>query len=137
MVCGQDAACVAESAIGVSRFSVLDNGDLYACVTLPNLIVGALGGGTGLPSQSACIEILGLPASDAANALSPGDRIFCLWRMKEKRRLNRGSVVDKTTRRPASTKSRTTDIDRQLIPRPSAAVFFIASELPSVISTGS
>jgi hydroxymethylglutaryl-CoA reductase (NADPH) len=58
IACGQDAACVAESAVGVTRLEVTDGGDLYACVTLPNVIVGAVGGGTGLPSQQACLEIL-------------------------------------------------------------------------------
>ena len=67
---GQDAACVAESAIGVTRFEVNGTGDLYASVTLPNVIVGTVGGGTGLPSQSACLDILRLrgPAKAAAFA---------------------------------------------------------------------
>lgn len=60
IACGQDAACVAESAVGVTRFEMTDDGDLYAAVTLPNLIVGTVGGGTGLPSQRACLELLGL-----------------------------------------------------------------------------
>ena len=67
---GQDATCVAESAIGVTRFEVNGTGDLYASVTLPNVIVGTVGGGTGLPSQSACLDILRLrgPAKAAAFA---------------------------------------------------------------------
>lgn len=51
IACGQDAACVAESAIGITRFDVDPNGDLYASVTLPNIMVGTVGGGTGLPTQ--------------------------------------------------------------------------------------
>ncbi|MGH8692546.1 MAG: hydroxymethylglutaryl-CoA reductase [Burkholderiales bacterium] len=58
IACGQDAACVAESAVGVTRLEIAGDGGLYASVTLPNVIVGAVGGGTGLPSQRACIEIL-------------------------------------------------------------------------------
>jgi hydroxymethylglutaryl-CoA reductase (NADPH) len=58
IACGQDAACVAESAVGVTRMEVDEDGDLYACVTLPNIIAGAVGGGTALPSQSACMEII-------------------------------------------------------------------------------
>jgi hydroxymethylglutaryl-CoA reductase (NADPH) len=67
---GQDAACVAESAIGVTRLEVARDGGLYATVTLPNVIVGVVGGGTGLPSQRACIEILrrGGPADTRALA---------------------------------------------------------------------
>jgi len=70
IACGQDAACVAESAIGVTRLEVAEGGDLYACVTLPNVIVGAVGGGTGLPSQQACLDILsrGGPADARAVA---------------------------------------------------------------------
>ena len=48
IACGQDAACVAESAVGVTRFEVTDSGGLYASATLPNLVVGSVGGGTGL-----------------------------------------------------------------------------------------
>jgi hydroxymethylglutaryl-CoA reductase (NADPH) len=70
IACGQDAACVAESAIGISRFTLTEGGDLYASVTLPNAIVGAVGGGTGLPSQRACLDILGLPAAQPSNAFA-------------------------------------------------------------------
>ena len=69
LACGQDVACVAESAVGVTRFE-LDNGDLYASVTLPNLIVGTVGGGTRLPSQRACLEILGVAGDGGANAFA-------------------------------------------------------------------
>ncbi|NJR64453.1 MAG: hydroxymethylglutaryl-CoA reductase [Leptolyngbyaceae cyanobacterium CRU_2_3] len=70
IACGQDAACVAESAIGVTRFEVTPDGALYASVTLPNLIVGTVGGGTGLPSQKACLDILGLAGSGNAKAFA-------------------------------------------------------------------
>lgn len=69
LACGQDVACVAESAVGVTRFE-LDGGDLYASVTLPNLIVGTVGGGTMLPSQHACLEILGVAGNGGANAFA-------------------------------------------------------------------
>jgi hydroxymethylglutaryl-CoA reductase (NADPH) len=36
----------------------LPNGDLYASVTLPSLIVGTYGGGTGLATQRECLEML-------------------------------------------------------------------------------
>jgi hydroxymethylglutaryl-CoA reductase (NADPH) len=55
---GQDVACVAESAIGITRMEVTDDGSLYASVTLPNLIVGTVGGGTGLPTQRECLEMM-------------------------------------------------------------------------------
>jgi hydroxymethylglutaryl-CoA reductase (NADPH) len=55
---GQDAACVAESAAGITRFEVGDRGDLYASVTLPNVVVGTVGGGTKLPTQRAALRLL-------------------------------------------------------------------------------
>ncbi|MDX2212745.1 MAG: hydroxymethylglutaryl-CoA reductase, partial [Oculatellaceae cyanobacterium bins.114] len=70
IACGQDAACVAESAVGVTRFEVTPADELYAAVTLPNLIVGTVGGGTGLPSQQACLEILGLAGTGNARAFA-------------------------------------------------------------------
>ncbi len=70
LACGQDPACVAESAIGVTRFEVIDDGSLYASVTLPGIMVGTVGGGTGLPTQAACLEILGLRGSGKSPALA-------------------------------------------------------------------
>jgi hydroxymethylglutaryl-CoA reductase (NADPH) len=67
---GQDVACVAESAVGVTRMERREDGCLYAAVTLPNVIVGTVGGGTGLPSQRACLELLGLAKPDGAPALA-------------------------------------------------------------------
>lgn len=70
IACGQDAACVAEAAVGVTRFEPREDGGLYAAVTLPNLIVGTVGGGTGLPSQKACLDILGLSGPGHARAFA-------------------------------------------------------------------
>lgn len=56
---GQDAACVAEAATGITRMQLTSNGDLYTSVTLPNLIVGTVGGGTGLPTQHECLQLMG------------------------------------------------------------------------------
>ncbi len=55
---GQDVACVSEAAVGITRMEVIASGDLYASVTLPNLIVGTVGGGTGLPTQRECLELM-------------------------------------------------------------------------------
>ncbi|MEM6910227.1 MAG: hydroxymethylglutaryl-CoA reductase [Verrucomicrobiota bacterium] len=67
---GQDVACVAESAVGVTRFELTEGGDLYASVTLPALMIGSVGGGTGLPSQRAALELLGLSGTGKARALA-------------------------------------------------------------------
>jgi hydroxymethylglutaryl-CoA reductase (NADPH) len=55
---GQDAACVSEASVGITRMECTSGGDLYAAVTLPNLIVGTVGGGTGLPTQKECLTMM-------------------------------------------------------------------------------
>jgi hydroxymethylglutaryl-CoA reductase (NADPH) len=70
IACGQDAACVAEAAVGVTRMEPRPDGGLYVAVTLPNLIVGTVGGGTGLPSQRACLDVLGLAGEGKARAFA-------------------------------------------------------------------
>ena len=67
---GQDAACVAESATGITRFEAEADGSLYAAVTLPGIMVGTVGGGTGLPTQNACLRLMGLAGSGKARALA-------------------------------------------------------------------
>lgn len=78
LACGQDVACVAESAVGVTRFERIEGGDLYASVTLPNLMIATVGGGTGLPSQRACLDILGLSGPGNANAFAEVAAGLCL-----------------------------------------------------------
>jgi hydroxymethylglutaryl-CoA reductase (NADPH) len=72
IACGQDVACVSEAATGVTRFDYdeRNGGSLYASVTLPNLIVGTVGGGCALPSQKACLEILRLAGPGNARAFA-------------------------------------------------------------------
>ena len=56
---GQDVANVSESHAGVTYAQLLDNGDYYWSITLTSLIVATYGGGTGLPTQRECLEMLG------------------------------------------------------------------------------
>ena len=63
LACGQDVACVSEANVGITRMEQMD-GDLYCSVTLPNLIVGSLGGGTRLPTQQECLKLVGCSATD-------------------------------------------------------------------------
>lgn len=58
VACGQDIACISESSIGLTRMELNANRDLYVALTLPSLIVGTVGGGTGLPTQKECLELL-------------------------------------------------------------------------------
>jgi len=78
IACGQDAACVAEAAIGTTNIEVESNGGLYVAVTLPNLIVGTVGGGTKLPSQQACLRIMGLAGAGHAQAFAEVAASLCL-----------------------------------------------------------
>ncbi len=64
IACGQDAACVAESSTGTSKAQLTDKGDLYVSIALPNLVVGTVGGGTHLPTQRECLEMMGCYGKD-------------------------------------------------------------------------
>ena len=60
---GQDVANVANSSVGMTHFEVLDDGDLYASVTLPSLTVATVGGGTRLGTSRECLAMLGCDGS--------------------------------------------------------------------------
>lgn len=70
LACGQDVACVAEASVALSRMEVTNEGDLYACVTLPNLILGTVGGGTRLPTATESLRILGCLGDGGAARLA-------------------------------------------------------------------
>jgi hydroxymethylglutaryl-CoA reductase (NADPH) len=74
---GQDAACVSESAVGITRMEARGE-DLFLSVTLPNVLVGTVGGGTGLPSQRAALNLLGLSGENSAAALAEIVAALCL-----------------------------------------------------------
>jgi hydroxymethylglutaryl-CoA reductase (NADPH) len=59
IACGQDVACVAEASVGLTRMDVTPQGDFYCSISLPNLIVGTVGGGTHLPTARECLAMLG------------------------------------------------------------------------------
>jgi hydroxymethylglutaryl-CoA reductase (NADPH) len=56
---GQDVANIAESQAAITYSQYLDDGNYYWSITLPSLIVGTCGGGTGLATQRQCLEMLG------------------------------------------------------------------------------
>lgn len=66
---GQDVACVSESAVGITRTELIGN-DLYINVNIPNLIVDSVGGGTSLPTQKECLEIMNCYGDSNANKLA-------------------------------------------------------------------
>lgn len=57
---GQDPAHVVEGSLGVTTAEVVNGKDLYVSVYLPDLMVGTVGGGTGLGTQKEALEILGV-----------------------------------------------------------------------------
>lgn len=67
---GQDEANVVESHAGLLSHELLPNGDLYMAVTLPSLIVATYGGGTGLPTQRECLELMDCYGKGKANKLA-------------------------------------------------------------------
>ncbi|MBE22870.1 MAG: 3-hydroxy-3-methylglutaryl-CoA reductase [Gemmatimonadetes bacterium] len=70
LACGQDVACVSEASTALHRMEATEKGDLYACVTMPNLILGTVGGGTRLPTATESLRILGCLGDNGAAKLS-------------------------------------------------------------------
>jgi len=70
MATGQDVANVAECHAGITYTERRDNGDYYWSVTLPSVIVGTRGGGTGLPTQHECLRMLGCDGAGKADKLA-------------------------------------------------------------------
>ncbi len=63
---GQDIAHVVEGSLGITEAEVEPNGNLYFSVYLPSLIIGTVGGGTGLPTQKGALDIMGIKAQGGA-----------------------------------------------------------------------
>jgi len=55
---GQDVANIAESSAGFVHGELKPNGDYYYSVTIPSLVIATYGGGTALPTQRECLEIM-------------------------------------------------------------------------------
>ncbi|WP_338868943.1 hydroxymethylglutaryl-CoA reductase [Spirosoma sp. SC4-14] len=56
---GQDVACLAESSAAITYSELTPEGNFYGSITLPSLVVGTVGGGTSLPTQRECLELMG------------------------------------------------------------------------------
>ena len=59
IACGQDVAHITNACVGLTIFELNDDGDLVINLKLPNIIVGTVGGGTGLVTQRECLEMIG------------------------------------------------------------------------------
>ena len=64
---GQDVANVAEGSAGIVYVELTKEKDLYLSITIPSLIVATHGGGTGLPTQRECLEVLGCVGKGKVN----------------------------------------------------------------------
>jgi len=67
---GQDVANVAEGSAGIVYTELTPEKDLYLSITIPSLIVATHGGGTKLPTQKECLEILGCYGKGKVNKLA-------------------------------------------------------------------
>ena len=54
---GQDMASIHESSVGILQMEKTDEG-LYLSLSLPNLVIGTVGGGTNLPTQKSILELM-------------------------------------------------------------------------------
>lgn len=70
IACGQDVACVVDSHVGVTNFEVTEDKSLYISVKLPSLLAGTVGGGTALPTQRECLNLLGCYGAGHAKKFS-------------------------------------------------------------------
>jgi hydroxymethylglutaryl-CoA reductase (NADPH) len=64
---GQDVANVSESSAAVAYAELTPERDLYMSITIPSLIVATHGGGTGLPTQKECLQMLGCVGRGSVN----------------------------------------------------------------------
>ncbi len=60
---GQDPAHVVEASVGMTTAEVVNTDDLYMSVFMPDLMIGTVGGGTGLGTQKEALSILGVKTS--------------------------------------------------------------------------
>lgn len=74
---GQDCAQNVESSTCLT-FMEQDGEDLIMTCTMPSIEVGTVGGGTTLPAQAACLDLLGLKGADRQN---PGNHSETLARI--------------------------------------------------------
>ena len=66
IACGQDVACVAEASTALTRVERTATDELYMSITMPNLLVGTVGGGTYLPTAQECLAMLGCAGAGRA-----------------------------------------------------------------------
>ncbi|XP_030624150.1 3-hydroxy-3-methylglutaryl-coenzyme A reductase [Chanos chanos] len=80
IACGQDPAQTVGSSNCITLMEAVgpDGQDLYVSCTMPSIELGTIGGGTNLPPQQACLQMLGV---QGASARCPGENARCLARV--------------------------------------------------------
>jgi len=78
IACGQDVACTGEAALSFTRMEITEDGDIYFSITMPNMIVGTVGGGTSFPTQKECLELLGCSGAGKSGKLAEIAIALCL-----------------------------------------------------------
>ncbi|HIF40379.1 MAG TPA: 3-hydroxy-3-methylglutaryl-CoA reductase [Planctomycetes bacterium] len=68
LACGQDVAYLTECATGFLDLDLTSEGDLYASVTLPSLLIGTVGGGSGQGTAAECLALLGCSGDGGVGA---------------------------------------------------------------------
>ncbi len=68
LACGQDVAYLTECATGFLDLDLTAEGDLYASVTLPSLLIGTVGGGSGQGTAAECLALLGCSGDGGVGA---------------------------------------------------------------------
>ncbi len=79
IACGQDVANVAESSAALVFADITKSGDYYFSITIPSLIVATYGGGTGLPTQRECLELMDCYGNDKVKKFAEivGATVLC------------------------------------------------------------
>ncbi|MES2818138.1 MAG: phosphotransferase [Pseudomonadota bacterium] len=75
---GQDIACVHESALAQLHLELNEDGDVYCIMTMPSLVIGTVGGGTNLPQQRECLELIDCAGPGKAHKLAEVIVGYCL-----------------------------------------------------------
>jgi hydroxymethylglutaryl-CoA reductase (NADPH) len=70
LACGQDVAYITECATGLLDLDVTDGGDLHATLTLPSLLLGSVGGGSGQGTALEALQIMGCAGSGKVTTLA-------------------------------------------------------------------
>ncbi|WP_288880741.1 phosphotransferase [uncultured Kosakonia sp.] len=75
---GQDIACSHESSLSQLQMRLTPEGNVYCSMTLPALVIGTVGGGTTLPDQAECLQMLGCQGANGSERLAEIIASFCL-----------------------------------------------------------